>query len=209
MKIKNRAKPKTPPVEPGIYIAVCVHSIDLGEQLIEKKGEAPRLNNQVTLTFELVGETMEVDGKTRARDLSRTFNVCYSKNGALRKFVQSWLGKAFSDEAFAEFDTNDLVGRAAQLSVIHSENGEYANIDAALPLPKGMPAPKATLPLIRFDLEPWDAAAFQALPDWARDRVKRSTQYQEDHVPTGAVDVDLGSSSTGEGDAGAGEENPI
>ncbi len=199
MKIRNRAKTKVPPVDPGIYIAVCVHSIDLGEQLTEKKGEAPRLDNKVTLTFELVGETMEVDGKTKPRDLSRTFNVCYSKNGSLRKFVQSWIGKTFSDEAFADFDTNDLVGRAAQLSVIHSESGEYANIDAALPLPKGMPAPKATLPLIRFDLEPWDAAAFEALPDWAKDRVKRSSQYQDMHVPTDEVDVDL----SGE------EENPI
>jgi len=199
MKIRNRAKPKIPPVDPGVYIAVCVHSIDLGEQMREEKGKAPTFSNQVVLTFELVGETMEVDGKTKPRDLSRTFNVSRSKNGSLRKFVQSWMGKAFSDEAFWEFDTNDLVGQAAQLSVIHSENGEYANIDAALPLPKGMPAPKATLPLIRFDLEPWDAAAFEALPDWAKERVKRSSQYQDEHIPTDEVDVNLG----------GGEENPI
>lgn len=204
MKIRNRAKPKVPPVEPGVYFAVCVHSIDLGEQMREEKGKAAVFENKVSLTFELAGETVEVNGETKPRDLSRTFNVCYGKNGALRKFVQSWLGKTFSDEAFADFDTNDLVGRAAQLSVVHSENGEYANIDAVLPMPKGIAAPKATLPLIRFDLEPWDPAAFEALPDWAKDRVKRSTQYQDKHLPDDKVDLDMSDIS-----AQGGEENPI
>lgn len=29
MKVKDRARPKIPPVEPGVYVAVCVYSIDL------------------------------------------------------------------------------------------------------------------------------------------------------------------------------------
>ena len=36
MKIKDRAKPKLPPVEPGVYIATCVGVVDLGEQYSEK-----------------------------------------------------------------------------------------------------------------------------------------------------------------------------
>ena len=36
MKIKDRAKPKAPPLEPGVYIAVCVGVVDLGEQYSEK-----------------------------------------------------------------------------------------------------------------------------------------------------------------------------
>jgi len=199
MKIRNRAKPKIPPVDPGVYIAVCVHSIDLGEQLCEYKDKSKSFNNQVQFVFELIGETVEIDGKQEPRTLSRTLNFTQSKNGGLRKFVQSWLGKTFSDEAFAEFDTNDLVGMPAQLSVILNESGEYANIDTIMQLPKGMPAPRASLPLIRFDIEPWDDAVFAQLPDWAKEKVKKSTQYQEQHVPTNEVDVDLGSE----------EENPI
>ena len=200
MKVKNRAKPKLPPVEPGVYIAVCVYSIDLGEQLCEYKDKGKSYNNQVQFVFELVGETIEIDGKQEARTLSRTFNFAQSKNSGLRKFVQSWLGKQFSDEAFSEFDTNDLVGMPAQLSVILNESGEYANIDTVMQLPKGMPAPTATLPLIRFDLEPWDDAAFAQLPDWAQEKIKKSTQYQKLHVPTETVDVELDNGQ---------EENPI
>jgi len=205
VKVKNRAKPKLPPVNPGVYIAVCVHSIDLGEQLCEYKEKGKSYNNQVQFVFELVGETVEIDGRREPRTLSRTFNFSQSKNGGLRKFVQSWLGKPFSDEAFADFDTNDLVGMPAQLSVILNESGEYANIDTIMQLPKGMPAPKATLPLIRFDMEPWDDAAFALLPDWVQEKVKKSTQYQKLHVPTDIVDVDV---SGGQG-RNQKEENPI
>jgi len=192
MKVKNRAKPKLPPVEPGVYIAVCVHSIDLGEQLCEYKDKGKSYNNQVRLVFELIGETVEIDGKQQPRTLSRTLNFTQSKNGGLRKFIQSWLGKTFSDEAFADFDTNDLVGMPAQLSVILNESGEYANIDTIMRLPKGMPVPHATLPLIRFDMEPWNDATFAQLPDWVQEKIKKSTQYQKLHVPTDSIDVDAG-----------------
>ena len=32
MRIKDKAKPKVPAIEPGVYMAVCVGVIDLGEQ---------------------------------------------------------------------------------------------------------------------------------------------------------------------------------
>ena len=206
MKVKDRAKPKIPPVEPGVYVAVCVYSIDLGEQLCEYKDKSKSYNNQVQLGFELIGETVEIDGKQEPRTLSRTLNFARSKNSSLRKFVQSWLGKTFSDEAFDEFDTNDLVGMPAQLSVILNESGDYSNIDTIMQLPKGMPAPQATQALIRFDIEPWDDAAFEQLPDWAKEKVKKSTQYQKLHVPTDSVDVNV---DEGQEPATAKEENPI
>lgn len=206
MKVKDRAKPKIPPVEPGVYVAVCVYSIDLGEQLCEYKDKSKSYNNQVQLGFELIGETVEIDGKQEPRTLSRTLNFARSKNSSLRKFVQSWLGKTFSDEAFDEFDTNDLVGMPAQLSVILNESGDYSNIDTIMQLPKGMPAPQATQPLIRFDIEPWDDAAFEQLPDWAKEKVKKSTQYQKLHVPTDSVDVNV---DEGQEPTTAKEENPI
>ena len=206
MKVKDRAKPKIPPVEPGVYVAVCVYSIDLGEQLCEYKDKSKSYNNQVQLGFELIGETVEIDGKQEPRTLSRTLNFARSKNSSLRKFVQSWLGKTFSDEAFDEFDTNDLVGMPAQLSVILNESGDYSNIDTIMQLPKGMPAPQATQPLIRFDIEPWDDVAFEQLPDWAKEKVKKSTQYQKLHVPTDSVDVNVDGEQEPPTDK---EENPI
>lgn len=189
MKIKDRAKPKLPPVAPGVYIAVCVYSIDLGEQLCEYKDKAKSYNNQVQLVFELIGETVEIDGKQEARTLSRTFNIARSKNAGLRKFVQSWMARQFSDEEFGELDIDDFVGQPAQLSVILNDTGEYANIDSIMQLPRGSAPPKETLPLIRFNLEPWNQEAFDALPEWAQEKVKKSTQYQKEHTPTDTIEV--------------------
>ena len=212
MKVKNRARPKLPPVEPGVYIAVCVYSIDLGEQLCEYKDKTKSYNNQVRLGFELIGETVEIDGKQEPRVLSRTLNFTQSKNGGLRKFVQSWLGKTFTDDEFRELDTNDLVGTPAQLSVVLNESGEYANIDTIMQLPRGMAAPSPASALIRYDMEPWDDDAFAALPDWAQEMIKKSTQYQKLHVPTDPVDMDTSGGQKPKAAAGAQEkkeENPI
>lgn len=79
MKIKDRAKPKTPPVEPGVYIAICIGVVDLGEQYSEKfKNYA----NKVKFIWELVGETIEVDGEQKPRQLSKEFTFSISKRGA-------------------------------------------------------------------------------------------------------------------------------
>lgn len=189
MKIKDRAKPSLPPVPGGTYMAVCVYSIDIGEQLCEFKDKGKSYNNQVMLGFELAGVTIEIDGKQEPRTLGRTFNVAKSKNAALRKFVSAWNAKEYSDEEFMEMDTNELVGKPAMLNVVLNESGEYSNIESIMQVPVGFPAPQATLPLIRFDMEPWDQKAFEALPEWAQERIKKSTQYQKEHAPAETVAV--------------------
>lgn len=188
MKIRDRAKPKLPPVEPGTYMAVLVYSVDIGEQLCEYKDKAKSYNNQVMLTFELVGETIEVDGKQEPRTLSRTFNIAASKKSGLRKFLEAWRGRQYSDEEFMELDINGFVGAGCQLQVVLNESGEYANVAAMLQLPKGMPAPQHTLPLVGYDMEPWSDEAFATLPEWIQERIKKSTQYQQLHTPTDKID---------------------
>lgn len=186
MKIKERAKPKTPPVEPGVYIGICIGVIDLGEQYSEK---FKNYSNKVKIIWELVGETIEVDGKQEPRQLSKEFTVSTSKKSNLRGFVSSWNGKSYTDEEFGELDLFDQIGRACQLQVVLNDTGEYANVDNLMALPKGVPAPtSATLP-IRWDMDHWDDNAFLALPLWAQEQIKKSTQYQKEHTPTDTIQV--------------------
>lgn len=189
MKIKDRAKPKLPPVPGGTYLAVCVYSIDIGEQICEFKDKGKSYNNQVMLGFELNGVTVEIDGKTEPRVLGRTFNVATSKNAALRKFVSAWKAKEYTDDEFNELDTSDLVGEPAMLNVVLNETGEYANIESIMQIPNGFPKPSATSPLIRFDMSPWNQAAFDELPEWIQEKIKKSTQYQKDHAPATPIEV--------------------
>lgn len=186
MKIKDRAKPKTPPVEPGVYMAVCVGVIDLGEQYSEK---FKSYSNKVKIVWAIPSETIEIDGKTEERQLSKEFNFSLSKKGSLRTFLESWAGKSFTDDEFAEMDIFSVLGKPCQLQVVLNETKEYSNVANLMQLPKGMPAPASQTPFITWDMEAWDDAAFEKLPEWTKEQIKKSTQYQKDHVPVTDVAV--------------------
>ena len=195
MKIGKNVKPSIPPVPGGTYMAVCIYSLGIGEQLCKYK-DSTKYNNQVMIGFELIGQTVEIDGKQEPRVLGRTFNVAKSQNSGLRKFLGSWMGKALTDDEYMSFDTNTLLGKPAMLSVVLNDTGEYANIDGIMQIPAGIPEPKATITPYWFDLDDgFDQAAFEKLPEWAQEKIKKSTEYQKLYAPQEEVKIDQ---STGE-----------
>ena len=191
MKIRNNVKPTLPPIPGGTYLAICVYSIGIGEQLCEYEGKSKNYYNQVMLGFEICGQTIEIDGKQEPRVLGKTFNATKGKKSGLRKFIGAWEAKELTDDEYLDKDTNDYVGKAALLTIVLNETGEYSNIDGVAPLPVGMPisVPQPLSKLIRFDVDNWDNAAFEELPDWAKERIKKSTQYQKEHLPVETVAV--------------------
>ena len=186
MKIKDRAKPKAPPVEPGVYMAVCVGVVDLGEQYSEK---FKSYSNKVKFVWALPGETIEIEGKQEERQLSKEFTISASKKGNLRAFLESWNAKSYSDEEFGEVDLFDQIGKACQLQVVLNDTGEYSNVANLMPLPKGMPAPTSQTAFFTWDMDAWDDAVFENLPAWTQDQIKKSTQYQKEHAPDTAIEV--------------------
>ena len=151
------------------------------------------------LGFEICGVTIEIDGKQEPRVLGKTFNISKSKKASIRKFIGAWEAKGLSDDEFLDVDTNDYVGRPGLVTIVVNETGEYSNIESISPLPMGVPVvvPEPMSKLIRFDMEPWDQAAFEALPEWAQEKVKKSTQYQKEHVPIANVAIQGGQATQG------------
>ena len=186
MKIKDRVKPKTPPVEPGVYMAVCVGVIDLGEQYSEK---FKNYSNKVKFVWALPSETIEIDGKTEERQLSKEFTFSISKKGGLRTFLESWNSKTYSDDEFSELDVFDQLGKPCQLQVVLNDTGEYSNVANLMPLPKGMPAPVSNTAFVIWDMDAWDDAVFETLPEWTKEQIKKSTQYQKEHAPDTTIEV--------------------
>lgn len=189
MKIKDRAKPKLPPVEPGVYVAICIGVIDLGEQYSEK---FKKYSNDVKIVWELVGVTAEVDGEQKPRQLSRDFHIALSKKSTLRAVLSSWNGRQYTDDEFRELDLFDQLGLPCQLNVVLNDTGEYANVDSVIPLPRGMPVPTTSSALLRWDMDQWSDEAFGELPEWAQEKIKKSTQYQQMHAPSEPVDFPPG-----------------
>ena len=186
MKIKEKAKPKIPPVDAGVYVSICVGVIDLGEQYSEK---FKNYSNKMQIVWELCGETVEVDGELKPRQLSKEFTISGSKKGNLRAFLSSWNGKSYSDDEFMDLDLFDQIGKACQLNVVLNDTGEYANVDNIMPLPKGFPAPQTETEFIKWDMDNWQDDVFAKLPEWVQEKIKKSTQFQKEHAPTDAVEV--------------------
>ena len=195
MKIKDRAKPKVSPVEPGVYMAVCIGFVDLGEQYSEKfKTHA----NKGMYIWELPTETIEIDGEQKPRQLSKEFTISASKKGNLRSFLESWNGKSYSDDEFADLDLFDQVGKANQIQVVLNESGEYSNVANLMPIPKGFPSPTSDTPHIKFNIDEWNDETFAALPEWIQEKIKKSTQYQMDHAPDTPLEIKSAPPSAGE-----------
>lgn len=207
MKLKNNSKPPRTPVKGGTYYGVCVYSIDIGEQRDTFKGKGDYASKFVWTfqlfrmeNFSMVPVMYDEDGISKPFDISVTLNSSQHPNSNVAKHLESWLDDETVNEDFLKaFDTNEVVGMAAMLNVKLKENG-YNDITQINALPEGFPIPEPSLPLIRFDMDPWDQKAFDSLPNWAQNRIKKSTQYQKEHAPL--TDVTMNSDTT------AAQQNP-
>lgn len=178
MKLKDKVKPAIPPMEGGVYMAVCVTVADLGDQYSEKFKNTQR---KVVFSFDIPSETVEVDGETRTRQLSKRCTFSVSKRGTLNKMLNAWLNANMSEQDLAELDLFDFAGKACQIRVTVSEDGAHNNAEDVMALPKGMPAPMTDTPIITYDIDEdgFSGEKWEALPGWMRDTIEKSEQYQQ------------------------------
>lgn len=72
---------------------------------------------------------------------SRNFTPSLNEKANLRKFVRGWFGRDLTKQELEDFDTESLIGRPAQVVVVHEhKDGEtYANIVACTADKSGEP----------------------------------------------------------------------
>lgn len=159
----------------GSHIAVCNLVADCGLQPGSQQYPAPR--RKLYVRFEIPAERIEFekDGKQVEGPLTigSFYTASMNEKATLRKHLEGWRGKAFSDEEAGSFDVSALLGKAAMLSVIETDSGgkTYSNIAAIGKLPKGMDAPEAENPLLYFD-ETSGPDDLEALPKWLREKIE-------------------------------------
>lgn len=86
---------------------------------------------------------------------SAPFTPSYHENSALRPFLRKWMGRELSPEETKTFDTEDMLGKAAHITVIHehSEGEVYANIALIQPDKSAQP-PKPSGKFVRMKDRP-------------------------------------------------------
>ena len=175
------------PAPAGNHVAICFSMIHIGRVKESFKGEDKELD-KVRIAWELPEELKEFKEGEGAKPItvSKEFTLSMNEKANLRKFLESWRGKGFTEEEAKRFDITKLLGKPCMLSVIHktSKHGKvYADISSVSALPKKMEAPTQINANFELNYMEWDQKKFDSLPDYIKDKMKTSKQYKYLHEP--------------------------
>lgn len=190
------------PMAAGVYPARCYSMIQIGTVTETILGEEKTLH-KVRLTFEFPTElkVFKEENGEQPYVISKEFTLSMNEKASLRKFLESWRGKAFTEEQAKKFDITVLLGKECMINVIHktSKNGNtYAEIGSVSPLPKGMICPEPISKQVVLSYDNFDEQVFDSLPDFLKDKIKSSKEYKSMHNPN---QVETPSANTEEDDS--------
>lgn len=189
--IAKKKKSSIPPLEAGSYFATTIGIIDIGEQFVKyEKEKQGKYVDKILAVFEIAGECVEADGELKPRWLSKEFTNYINKRSALYGSIPAWLGRELTEQELEDgFDVSQLLGKACTVEVRLSADGEYNNIKSIGGIPKGVPVPEAQSETMLFDIDEPDTEVLEKLPEWIQNKIKKSTQWQQ-NAPDEALDND-------------------
>jgi hypothetical protein len=189
-------------VPPGAYIGRCYSLIDLGTQTTTGQyGE--KSQHKLRIGWELFGEdeqgvplTVEVDGEQLPMTISKSYTVSLHEKAGLRKDLQAWRGREFTEDEAKAFDVSKLLGAYCMVNVTTSEtNGKtYSNVAGLTPLPGALKNVKhaPVHAIVMFNLDAPDMTLFASFHEKLQEAIKRSPEWQRisaQKVPAGAQDA--------------------
>lgn len=175
------------PAPIGTHVARCVRLVDLGTQHGEYKGQ-PTRRNQVLVTWELPDEIIEVDGKEMPVTTSRFYTNSLGEQANLRRDLEGWRGRAFTDDELHQFDLMNILGKPCMLTVVGGDNGK-TKVASVSGLPKSVQCPPQINPSFAFWLDEFDQAKFDELSDGIKKIIEKSEEWasvQNGGAPTPA-----------------------
>jgi len=175
------------PVPQGMHLARCYRVIDLGTQDSTYLGTVKKLA-KVMLQFEVHGEDDAgkaiVTAKGEPMSISKNFTLSLAEKATLRKDLQTWRGREFTEDELRGFELKNVLGAWAMVSVIKAagSNGkDYTNIAAIMSVPPaikkaGMPQGHNDLKLFSID-EP-DMTLFDSFSNGLKEKIQKSPEWQ-------------------------------
>lgn len=164
----------------GNHIARCYAMIQIGT-IIEKQGiYAGKEMHKVRLTWETPGEQYDFGNGLQPFSVSKEFTLSMNEKATLRKMLESWRGKAFTEEEAKRFDVTKLLGKPCMLNVIHKKSNtgkDYAEISSISALPKGIECPTQVNNTQVLSFDEWSETVFATLPDFVKNKITSSKEY--------------------------------
>jgi hypothetical protein len=136
--------------------------------------------------WEIPGERLETEEGNKPKILSKIFTNSLNEKSNLKKCLEAWRGKKFSEQELQGFDLVNILRKGCQLQVLHSEkNGKiYPSIASFMALPKGTKVPEPENEVIYFDLYGQKdietiKAEMKKFPEWIQNLIKESQTYKD------------------------------
>lgn len=165
----------------GTHIAKCYIVADLGDQVTTYKG-VESVKPQVLISWEIPNELMS-DGRPFVA--SKIYSAFFSERANLRKHLESWRGRKFTEEELSGFDISKLLNVPCQVTITHSQSGDktYTNVDSVTGLPKGVECPDLKNEPVMYDLDNPDEESFNKLPEWVQKKIAGRVQDNVEEFP--------------------------
>lgn len=175
--------------QPGMHLARCYRIIDLGTQKSEYMGQVKYLH-KVMLGWEIHG--VDDNGQPiRMKDgrpfaIFKNYTLSWADKATLRKDLQSWRGRPFTEAEMQKFDLKNVLGAWCMLNVIErpgkSDGKMYTNIDGVTPVPaiyKQSGLPEGVNKTELFNLAEPDMTMFEGFSDNLKTKIKSSPEWQK------------------------------
>jgi hypothetical protein len=128
------------PCPEGTHAAVCVDIVDLGDVKVSFGGKE-KTQHKIRLVWQ-IDELMQ---NNKPYIASKRYTLSLHEKAALRKDLESWRGRAFTDAELEGFDVETVLHAPGLINVMHTkkDGDTWANVTAIMKLLKGMEAPQA------------------------------------------------------------------
>jgi hypothetical protein len=153
-------------LEEGLHPAVSILIASIGTH------RTPFKNEDGT---DKVLKKMIVQWETAKGLIAKEYTVSLNEKANLRKDLESWRGKKFTETELKGFDMKTLLGVPCTVQVMHNDNG-YAIVTAVLPKTGEF---KHTKTPVLFDIDETEGDAYDRLPNWVQKKVDQSFERQE------------------------------
>lgn len=183
LTVRNKGGGDFRPIPEGVHVGICYGVYDLGTHFDERYNKSV---HKIRINWEIPSEriTVERNGKKvdMPRAIGQTYTASLSPKANLRKMLEAWRGKAFTEKQLDGFDLKALAGKACQIQVIHvhKDDKTYANVAGIMAIPKGMAVPESENEFQWFSFEE-NFELPEGLPEWIVDIIKGSQEWSAVH----------------------------
>jgi len=169
-------------VPSGLHLARCYRIVDLGTQKSEFEGKA-NFSRKVMICWEIHGDESVTTDKGEPMAIFKTYTLSLNDKASLRADLQSWRGRAFTQEELNRFDLKNVLGHWCMVNVIQKPVGDkvYSNVASLAPVPqvvKGSGLPEGHNKLDIFNIAEPDMKLFETFGKNIKFKIENSPEWK-------------------------------